>query len=96
MNQRLIALAARRTALVARAAEQRDALAQAAGPIRTACHVADQGIAVGTYLKLHPLLLTGVVAAMAVWRPVFILKWLKRGFVAWRIALGLKRMVSNQ
>jgi len=96
MNERLIALAERRALLVARAAEQRDALAEAAGPIRTACYVADQGIAVASYLKLHPLLLAGGVAAFVVLRPAFILRWLKRGFIAWRISLGFKRMLSDQ
>ncbi len=96
MNERLIALAEHRAALVEQAAVQRDALAEAAGPIRATCHVADQGVAMAAYLKLHPLLLAGGVAAVAVLRPAFILKWLKRGLVTWRIALGLKRMLFDQ
>jgi hypothetical protein len=95
MNERLTALVERRARLVAQAASQRDELAEAAGPVRAVFSVADRGLSLAGHLKQHPLLLAGGVAAVAVLRPAFLLKWLKRGLLAWRVSLALKRKLTS-
>ncbi len=96
MNERASVLAERRAALIARVANQRNEMARAAGPLRAACSAADRGMAMAGYLKQRPLLLAGGIAALVLLRPAFLWKWLKRGLLAWRLSLSIKRMLSNQ
>lgn len=95
MNARLIELAERRATLIARAATQRNDLAWATSPLRTISSAIDQGIAIAGYLKQRPLLLAGGIAAVVLLRPRFFLKWLKRGWLAWRFSLAIKRTLSG-
>lgn len=95
MNARLTELAERRATLVARAATQRAELSQAAAPWRGPLAVADQGLAAVRYLGSHPALLAGVVALVAALRPMRAAKWLRRGWLVWRMALAVKRRLSG-
>lgn len=94
-NARLIELAERRATLIARAATQRNDLAQATSPLRTIFSAIDQGIAIASYLRQRPILLAGAIAALILIRPGFFLKWLKRGWLAWRFSLAIKRTLSG-
>jgi hypothetical protein len=95
MNTRLIELAERRATLVAKSTNQRNELARAVRPLRTAFSVADLGIATANYFKHRPALLAGGIAVAVLLRPGFIFKWLKRGWLAWRFSLAIKRRLSN-
>lgn len=95
MNARLTELAERRATLVARAATQRAELSQAAAPWRGPLAVVDRGLAAVRYLGSHPALLVGVVAFVAALRPMRAAKWLRRGWLAWRMALAVKRRLSD-
>jgi hypothetical protein len=100
MNTRLQELAQRRAMLVARAADQRDELARSADPLRTLSatlsSVMTRGKAVGGFLRQHPLSLAAGIAAVVVLRPLSMLKWLNRGWLAWSIALAVKRRLSDR
>jgi hypothetical protein len=95
MNARLIELAERRATLVAKCANQRNELARAAHPLRSALSALDLGIATANYFKQRPALLVGGIAAVALLRPGFLFKWLKRGWLAWRFSLAIRRKLSS-
>jgi len=90
MNQNLIRLAERRERLVARAAAQRMALAQSIEPWRIPLAVADQGLAALRFLKRHPAWIVGGGVLIAALRPVRVVKWLRRGWVAWQLMHRLR------
>jgi len=94
MNAKLIELAERRTVLVARAATQRAELAQILAPWRRPLTVVDQGVWVVRYLKSYGWLLVGVGVFVA-FRPWRGARWLRRGFVVWRLALVVKRILPG-
>ena len=90
MNRNLTHLAERRARLVAQAAAQRTALAENIEPWRTPLAMADQGLAVFRAIKRHPVWLVGgslMLAALPLGR---VGKWLRRGWVAWRIVRELR------
>ena len=91
MNERMIQLAERREHLIALAATQRTALARNIEPWRMPLALADQGLAALRYIKNHPAWLIGGVALFAVVRPKGLGKWMRRGWVAWRIMRKLGR-----
>ena len=90
MSERLIQLAERRATLIAKAETQRDALSQAAVPLRVPLALMDRGLAGINYLKLHPEWLAGGAVLMLALRPRRIFKWAQRGWLAWRFTRGLK------
>ena len=95
MNGKLTELANRRAALVARAATQREVLAQAYAPWRGPLAIVDQGLVAVRYVRNHPALLGGVVAVVAALRPRRVARLLHRGWVAWGAALAMKRGLSG-
>lgn len=95
MNAKLIELAERRAMLVARAATQRQELAQAFAPWRGPLAVVDQGVLAARYLGRHPELVVGALAFAAVLSPKRVFGWLRRGWVVWRMALAMKRKLSG-
>jgi len=95
MNKKLLELAQRRAMLVARVAEQRSELAREVEYWRRPLSVVDQGFQAVRYLERHPLLLLGAAAVVAVLSPKRALVWLQRGWVAWRMALAVKRKLSG-
>lgn len=90
MNPNLIRLAERRERLVAQAAAQRTALAQNIEPWRTPLALADQGLAVLRVIKHHPAWIVAGGVLLAALRPGRAGKWLRRGWVAWRIVRELR------
>jgi len=91
MNAKLIRLEERKASLVAKIERQRTELAQASAPWRGPLAVVDKGLLVTHYLKRHPELLAGLVLFSVVFRPKFAIRWFQRGWVAWKMALTVRR-----
>jgi hypothetical protein len=94
MNEKLIELAERRTALAARAATQRAELSQALAPCRGALQVVEQGLAAARFIRSHAVLLTGVAALVPLgrWRTA---KWVQRGLMVWGIVRVVRRTLRG-
>jgi YqjK-like protein len=91
MSEKLIRLAERRAALIARSAHQRETLAQATETLRKPLAFVDRGISALGHLARHPLLMAGTVALVAVLRPRRqMFRWAQRGWLAWRIFRGIR------
>lgn len=95
MNEHLIKLAQRRTALVAQAAQQRAELAQVAATWRKPLALIDGGLRAVRYLRSQPLLVGGVILIAAIWRPRGMLGWIRRGWGMWRMVRAVKRSLSR-
>ena len=95
MNAKLIELGERRTTLAARAATERAELSQALAPWRRALAVVDQGWVAVRYLRNHAALLAGVAAFVVPLRPLPLARWLRRGWLVWRMALVVKRILRG-
>ena len=95
MNAKLIELAERRTTLVARAATQRVELSQTLAPWRGSLAVMDEGLVAVRYIRNHAALLAGVVAFVAALRPLRAAKWVRRGWLVWRMAVAVKRILPG-
>ena len=95
MNAKLIELAERRTTLVARAATQRVELSQALAPWRGLLAVAGEGLVAVRYIRNHAALLVGIVAFVAPLRPLRLARWLRRGWLVWRMAVVVKRILPG-
>jgi len=85
MNRTLNRLAERREQLVAQAAAQRHALAQAVAPWRAPLALADRGVEALRAIGRHPVLLLGAALALATLRPGRAGKWVRRLWAGWRI-----------
>jgi hypothetical protein len=81
----------RREHLIARVAAQRIVLAQNIEPWRPPLARVDQGLAAIGYLKRHPAWLIGGSALLVALRPGRVVKWLRRGWVAWQVVHQLRR-----
>jgi hypothetical protein len=90
MNEKLMRLAERREHLIAQAAAQRTALVQNIEPWRKPLALADRGLSVLSYIRHHPALLVGGGALFVASRPGRAVKWLRRGWVMWRIIHRLR------
>jgi len=95
MNAKLIGLADRRATLVARAATQRVELSQALAPWRGPLAVVDEALVALRYIRNHAALVVGIVAFVAPLRPLRVARWLRRGWVMWRMAVVLKRILPD-
>jgi YqjK-like protein len=95
MSERLIRLAERRAALIAKAENQRGALSQAVVPLRVPLALVDHGLAGINYLKLHPEWLAGSAVLVLLLRPRNIFKWAQRGWLAWRFTRSLKNKLYS-
>ena len=91
MNRQLARLAERRRQLVEQAAAQRSVLAYHAEPWRARLALVDQGVAVLRYVRRHPVLMAGATLLLAAVRPRPAGKWLRRGWVAWRLVRRLRK-----
>ncbi|MBK9327197.1 MAG: YqjK-like family protein [Hydrogenophilales bacterium] len=83
-------LAERRERLIAQAAAQRTTLAQCIEPWRVPLARVDQGLNLLRAVKRHPAWIVGGVALFALLRPARVGKWLRRGWVAWRVIHKLR------
>lgn len=95
MNEKLIQLAERRTTLVAKAATQRAELLQALAPWRKPLAIADQGLVAVRNIRRHAALLMGVAAILVPFRSLRAARWLRRGWLVWRMALLVKRILRR-
>ena len=95
MNAKLVELAERRTTLVARAATQRVELSQALAPWRGSLAVVDDGLVAVRYIRNHAALVVGIVAFVAPLRPTRLARWLRRGWLVWRTAVAVKRILPG-
>lgn len=92
MRERLLALAEKRARLTAQAQSERETLARfaapvdgaataAAGLLRAARRAAEEA-------RRHPAFIVAAVAILVVLRPRRAVKWLARGWSAWRLYRG--------
>lgn len=95
MNEHLIKLAQRRTALVSQAAQQRTELAQAAASWRKPLALIDGGLQAVRYLRSQPMLVGGVILIAAIWRPKGMLGWIRRGWGMWRMVRAVRQRFSS-
>ena len=95
MNAKLIQLAERRTTLVARVATQRVELSQTLARWRGSLAMVDGGFVAMRYIRNHAPLLVGVAAFVVPLRPLRVARWLRRGWVVWRMAVAVKRIVRG-
>jgi hypothetical protein len=98
MNEKLIELAERRIALVARAETQRQDLLQALAPWRRPLRMLEKGAEAVSSLRKHPEMLAGLVVFLAVLRPWRFVRWLPPGWAIWRFArfaLRAKKIVAG-
>jgi hypothetical protein len=57
--------------------------------------VVDEGWVAVRYLRNHAALLVGVVAFVAPFRPLRSTRWLQRGWLVWRMAVAVKRILPG-
>ena len=95
MNAKLIKLAERRAALVARAATQRAELSQAWTALRRPLGMMDQGLMAAGYIRSHAGLLGDVVVFVASLRSWRMAKWLRRVWLLWRMTQAAKRILPS-
>ena len=57
--------------------------------------VMDEGLVAVRYIRNHAALLVGIVAFVAPLRPLRVARWLRRGWVMWRMAVVLKRILPD-
>jgi hypothetical protein len=95
MNPKLIELADRRATLVRRAATQRVELSQALAPWRRSLAMVHQGLVAVRYVRNHAALVMGVVAFVTPFRPLRMARWLRRGWLVWRTAVAVKRILPR-
>lgn len=80
----LIELARRKERLIARAEQQRIAIAVTCLKWRKPLGVVDRGVAIAHFLKAHPLVLGAGLAVAAVIGRRNLLRWAGRGVLVWR------------
>jgi hypothetical protein len=95
MNAKLIELAELRAELMARAAIQRAELRQELASWRSPFTMVDQGLQMVSYIRNHVLLVVGVATLIAPLRPWRAVKWLQRGWLLWRMAGVVKRILPR-
>ena len=97
MRAHLRDLAARRGALVAKAAAQRTAAAEATAGIRRALTSVERAVGILRYVGRKPLLTGIALAAVAVLvaRPRQALTWLGYGFTAYAMFQRIRRLLAS-
>jgi len=95
MNAKLIELAERRTTLVARVVTQRVELSQTLAPWLGSLAMVDEGLVAMRYIRNHAALLVGIAAFVVPLRPLRLARWLRRGWVVWRMAVAVKRFLPG-
>lgn len=83
MRNELIRVRQRREELLAKIDTQRDELSKMGGYLKFPLEVADRGLLVARYIRSQPLLVSGVVALVIVYRHGLPGLW-KRGWRMWR------------
>jgi hypothetical protein len=85
-NLKSKSLAKRREFLILQAATQRQMLAQYVETWRAPLSIADRGLSVIRYIKQNPVLATSVsFSIFAILKSKRPMKWLKNGWLAWKL-----------
>ncbi len=92
MRDRLVQIRLRRERLVAKAAAQREVLAQDLETLAPAIRVVDRGLAGIVWLRAHPGVLLVAGGVMLVLRPRRTLRWSIRLFSLWQ---GYRRLTAG-
>lgn len=99
MQKRLIELQLQRGRLLERIAHQRQSLAVQARPVARTLHVGDRvngWLQQGKLFALqHPLAVAGAVAVVVVLRPTAVLRWTRRGILAWRTWVAVRGAIPG-
>jgi len=90
MNDRLTGLSERRSRLVMQVDAQRTALVHQLQPWRGRLALADQGMAAFHYFKSHAAVMIGSALLVALLRPRFTGRWLRRGWMLWQLGRRLR------
>jgi hypothetical protein len=94
MNLRAIELALKRQRLQLRAAEQRLTLRRDLAALNPAFAVADTARAGWNWLRENPEWLVGGGVILLVARPRAVLRWTRRGLMAWQLAREVRRTLD--
>lgn len=84
MTQKQIELAARRGAICARIAAQRQALSYHSGGLSTLLEKGDLALRGIDWMKQNPLAVGVAAAVLAILRPRRAFRWARRGFFLWQ------------
>ncbi|MFZ5557075.1 MAG: YqjK family protein [Pseudomonadota bacterium] len=85
----------RRAQLLARAAGERDRLADGLNRYRPLAAVGDDLIRIGRSIAAHPEWIAGAVVLLAVARPRFLLRLAGRAWVVWRALRTVRGFVQD-
>lgn len=96
MNEKRLELAARRGALQARCAEQRQRFATAAAGVEPVFAAGDAVLHGVDWLKRHPLEVGGAVALAVIAKPRRLWRWGRSAFVVWRGWQALRSRLSGE
>jgi len=88
---RLLELAERRSRLIERARAQREQLARSLAGTDTAADLLARAFRVVEGVLQQPLIVAAAVALLVVLRPRRALRWLMKGWSAWRLYRGAQR-----
>jgi len=89
-------LAQRKVRLQARITEQRRALSQQVqGSLARPLAWADKVSTAGRWLRAHPAIPAGVLAALVAWRPKGLLGWAGKGLWLWRTWRKVQPLVQT-
>ena len=94
MKNELLKLRQRRGELLAKIAVQRDEFAELGGYLKIPLDVADRGIMAVRYMRSRPLLVSGALALVVVYRHGLSGLW-KRGWRMWRGYRFITSMTSK-
>ncbi len=96
MSPRQLDLALRKQRLQMQSADLRTTLAGQAAVWKPAFHLADQAHAGWIWLRRNPALPVAVLVATLVARPSGMLRWVRRGWFAWRSWRKLRAFVDTK
>ena len=95
MNNKLIELAERRAMLVARAENERVLIGQTLSSWRRPLTMADQGLVVIRYIRSYGVLVAGVATVVGTLRAWRTAKWLRRGFLLWKMGALVRQILPR-
>jgi len=91
LEDRLLELGRKRERLLAQCDAQREALSGAVDGLQTPLNAADRVLDAARFLRRHPVVLGGVIAAAVVVERRGLWRWVQRGFFVWRTYRTLRQ-----
>jgi hypothetical protein len=95
MNPTFVDIALQRGRLIERIATQRSFLGHQMQPVQQALDKVDRTRALvlmgGAFVRTHPGTVAAIVAVLALLKPRRAWRWGRRGFIAWRTWLSLRK-----